>query len=121
MLSFVYAANLLQAFIFWELVGLASFLLIGFWYQKPTAVAAAKKAFIMTRIGDVGLFIGLIFLLTDAGTLDITVINQPETVSSSRPAGSISSRCSCSWASSARAHSSRFTPGCPTPWRAPRP
>jgi NADH-quinone oxidoreductase subunit L len=80
MLSFVYSANLLQAFIFWELVGLASFLLIGFWYQKPSAVAAAKKAFIMTRIGDVGLFIGLIFLLTDAGTLDITVINQPETV-----------------------------------------
>ena len=44
MLSFVYAPNLLQSFIFWELVGLASFLLIGFWYHKPSAVAAAKKA-----------------------------------------------------------------------------
>ena len=75
MLSFVYASNLLQAFIFWELVGLASFLLIGFWYEKPSAVAAAKKAFIMTRIGDVGLFIGLILLFASTGTLDIPAIN----------------------------------------------
>lgn len=75
MLSFVYAPNLLQTFIFWELVGLASFLLIGFWYQKPSAVAAAKKAFIMTRIGDIGLFVGLILLFDAAGTLDIATIN----------------------------------------------
>jgi len=76
MLSFVYAPNLLQTFICWELVGLASFLLIGFWYRKPTAVAAAKKAFLMTRIGDVGLFIGLILLFQHSGSLDIlTIIN----------------------------------------------
>lgn len=75
MLSFVYAPSLLQTFIFWELVGLASFLLIGFWYQKPSAVAAAKKAFIMTRIGDIGLFVGLILLFDAAGTLDIAAIN----------------------------------------------
>jgi NADH-quinone oxidoreductase subunit L len=75
MLSFVYAPNLLQTFIFWELVGLASFLLIGFWYQKPSAVAAAKKAFLMTRIGDVGLFIGLILLFQNANTLDVLTIN----------------------------------------------
>ena len=74
MLSFVYAPNLLQAFIFWELVGLASFLLIGFWYHKPTAIAAAKKAFLMTRVGDIGLFIGLILLFEHAGTLDILSI-----------------------------------------------
>jgi NADH-quinone oxidoreductase subunit L len=74
MLSFVYASNLLQMFIFWELVGLASFLLIGFWYEKPSAVAAAKKAFIMTRVGDVGLFIGLILLFFATGTLDIVNI-----------------------------------------------
>ncbi len=80
MLSFVYAASLLQAFIFWELVGLCSFLLIGFWYRKPDAIAAAKKAFIMTRIGDVGLMIGLIVLLKDAGTLDIAAINTPEAI-----------------------------------------
>ncbi len=75
MLSFVYSSNLLQAFVFWELVGLASFLLIGFWYEKPSAVAAAKKAFIMTRIGDVGLFIGLILLFQTTGLLDIIAIN----------------------------------------------
>ncbi|MCB9837989.1 MAG: NADH-quinone oxidoreductase subunit L [Phycisphaeraceae bacterium] len=75
MLAFVYSASLLQSFIFWELVGLASFLLIGFWYEKPSAVAAAKKAFIMTRIGDVGLFIGLILLFQATGTLDIPAIN----------------------------------------------
>ena len=75
MITFVYAANLLQTFVCWELVGLASFLLIGFWYHKPTAVAAAKKAFLMTRIGDVGLFIGLILLYQYGGTLDIVTIN----------------------------------------------
>jgi len=74
MLAFAYAPNLLQGFIFWELVGLASFLLIGFWYHKPSAVAAAKKAFIMTRIGDVGMFIGLIVLFKVTGTLDILQI-----------------------------------------------
>ena len=74
MLLFVYASSLLQTFIFWELVGLASFLLIGFWYEKPSAVAAAKKAFLMTRIGDVGLFIGLILLFMATGTLDIPAI-----------------------------------------------
>lgn len=74
MLLFVYASSLLQTFIFWELVGLASFLLIGFWYEKPSAVAAAKKAFLMTRIGDVGLFIGLILLFMATGTLDVQAI-----------------------------------------------
>lgn len=77
MLSFVYASSLLQMFIFWELVGLASFLLIGFWYEKPAAAAAARKAFVMTRIGDVGLFIGLILLLQSVGTLDVAQINDP--------------------------------------------
>jgi len=74
MLSFAYAPNLLQGFIFWELVGLASFLLIGFWYEKPSAVAAAKKAFIMTRIGDVGMFVGLILIFKDTHTLEILSI-----------------------------------------------
>lgn len=79
MLSLVYAPNLLQTFIFWELVGLASFLLIGFWYRKPEAIAAAKKAFLMTRIGDVGLLIGLILLFKAGNTLDIATINRMST------------------------------------------
>lgn len=59
MLGLVVAPNLLQVYIFWELVGVASFLLIGFYFYKPEAKAAAKKAFIVTRIGDVGLFIAI--------------------------------------------------------------
>jgi NADH-quinone oxidoreductase subunit L len=52
----------------WELVGLSSFLLIGFWFHKPSAAAAMKKAFITTRIGDVGFFIGLLWFYTETGT-----------------------------------------------------
>lgn len=62
MLELVISPNLLQLYIFWELVGVSSFLLIGFWYHKPEARAAAKKAFIVTRIGDVGLFIAILLL-----------------------------------------------------------
>ena len=69
MLGVVLANDLLLLFISWELVGLASYLLIGFWYQKPAAAAAAKKAFITTRIGDLGFFIGMIWLYSKTGTL----------------------------------------------------
>ncbi len=62
MLGLVVSPNLLQTYIFWELVGVGSFLLIGFYFYKEEAKAAAKKAFIMTRIGDVGLLIGMILL-----------------------------------------------------------
>lgn len=62
MLGLVISENMLELYIFWELVGVCSFLLVGFWYQKPAAKAAAKKAFIVTRIGDVGLFIAILLL-----------------------------------------------------------
>jgi len=62
MLGLVIANNLLVFYIFWELVGVCSFLLIGFWYQRPEARAAAKKAFIVTRIGDAGLLIAILLL-----------------------------------------------------------
>lgn len=62
MLGLVISANLLELYIFWELVGVCSFLLVGFWYFKPEARAAARKAFIVTRIGDVGLFIAILLL-----------------------------------------------------------
>lgn len=78
MLSFVYAVDLLQSFIFWELVGLASFFLIGFWYEKSSATAAAKKAFLMTRVGDVGLFIGVLMVLQVAGHFDIPGLLNPD-------------------------------------------
>jgi len=69
MLGVVIANSLLLLFISWELVGLTSYLLIGFWYHKPSAAAAAKKAFITTRIGDVFFFLGMMWLYHQTGTL----------------------------------------------------
>ena len=69
MLGVVIANSLLLLFVCWELVGLASYLLIGFWIHKPSAAAAAKKAFITTRIGDIGFFLGILWLYGSSGTL----------------------------------------------------
>jgi NADH-quinone oxidoreductase subunit L len=69
MLGVVIANSLLLLFVCWELVGLASYLLIGFWIHKPSAAAAAKKAFITTRIGDLGFFLGIVWLYGSSGTL----------------------------------------------------
>ena len=70
MLGVVIANSLLLFFICWEIVGLTSYLLIGFWYHKPSAAAAAKKAFITTRIGDLGLLLGMVWLYAETGTLN---------------------------------------------------
>ena len=69
MLGVIIANSLLLLFVCWELVGLASYLLIGFWIHKPSAAAAAKKAFITTRIGDIGFFLGILWLYGSSGTL----------------------------------------------------
>jgi NADH-quinone oxidoreductase subunit L len=69
MLGLVISNSLLLLFICWELVGLASYLLIGFWIERPSAAAAAKKAFVTTRIGDMGFFLGLLWLYWRSGTL----------------------------------------------------
>ncbi len=69
MLGLIIANSLLLFFMCWELVGLASYLLIGFWFQKPSAAAAAKKAFIVTRIGDLGFLVGMLLLYAKTGTL----------------------------------------------------
>jgi len=68
MLGLVMSSDLLQMYIFWELVGCSSYLLIGFYYDRPTAVAAAKKAFIVTRFADLGLLIGILILCYQART-----------------------------------------------------
>jgi NADH-quinone oxidoreductase subunit L len=70
MLGVVIANNLFLFFVSWEIVGLTSYLLIGFWYHKPSAAAAAKKAFITTRIGDLGLLLGMVWLYAETGTLN---------------------------------------------------
>ena len=72
MLALVLADNLIFLYLAWELVGLGSYLLIGFWHEKRPAAEAAKKAFVTTRIGDVGLLIGIILLYRATGTFDIS-------------------------------------------------
>jgi NADH-quinone oxidoreductase subunit L len=79
MLGLVLATNIFQMYIFWELVGASSFLLIGFYYEKPSAIAASKKAFIVTRFADLGFLIGILILSFYTGTFDFDVLTNPET------------------------------------------
>jgi proton-translocating NADH-quinone oxidoreductase chain L len=76
MLGLVVSANVFMIFIFWELVGVCSYLLIGFWYEEKVNSDAANKAFIVNRIGDVGMLVGLGILWTSLGTFDFQEINQ---------------------------------------------
>ncbi|MFH1651682.1 MAG: NADH-quinone oxidoreductase subunit L, partial [Chloroflexota bacterium] len=76
MLGLLLANNLLFMFIFWELVGLCSYLLIGFWFHRPSAANAAKKAFIVTRLGDFGFLVGILLLYNNTGTFDIAQLHE---------------------------------------------
>ncbi|MDM8537737.1 NADH-quinone oxidoreductase subunit L, partial [Desulfobacterales bacterium HSG17] len=78
MISLTISPTMLQLYVFWELVGLASYLLIGFWFKKHSASEAGKKAFVMTRLGDVALFLGLLIVLINFGNLGILEMNSPE-------------------------------------------
>ena len=78
MMGLVLAVNLFQIYIFWELVGVSSFLLIGYYYTKPSAVAAAKKAFIVTRFADLGFLIGILIIGYYGGTFDFAALVDPE-------------------------------------------
>ncbi len=75
MSGLVAAPNLLQLFIFWELVGVSSYLLISFWYEKPSALAAGKKAFILTRFADSFFLLGIVLVASSLGGLDFTLLN----------------------------------------------
>jgi NADH-quinone oxidoreductase subunit L len=77
MLGLVLATNIFQMYIFWELVGVSSFLLIGFYYQKPSAVRASKKAFIVTRFADLGFLIGILILSFNTKTFDFISLTDP--------------------------------------------
>ena len=75
MLGLVLSRNMIQIFVFWELVGVSSYLLIGFWMDRPTAAAAAKKAFLMTRFGDFGFLLGILYLYSqDPSYMDIAYL-----------------------------------------------
>jgi NADH:ubiquinone oxidoreductase subunit 5 (subunit L)/multisubunit Na+/H+ antiporter MnhA subunit len=77
MLGLVVASNYLEMFIFWEIMGLCSYLLIGFWFYKPSAARAAKKAFLVTRVGDVLLMIGIISMFASFGSLNYRDLFDP--------------------------------------------
>src|SRR3954453_13615 len=74
MLGLVVSTNIFQIYIFWELVGISSYLLIGFYFDKPSAVAASKKAFIVTRFADLGFLIGILILSFYGETLDFQTL-----------------------------------------------
>jgi len=87
MLGLVLATNIFQMYIFWELVGVSSFLLIGFYYEKPSAVAASKKAFIVTRFADLGFLIGILILSFNTGTFDFQLLTSPTGPAITMPGG----------------------------------
>ena len=128
MLALVTADNLLQMFFGWEGVGVASYLLIGFYYRKASANAAAIKAFIVNRIGDFGFLLGIfaLYLLVDSIALDRRLRSRARARETQVTflwrdwnAAEVP-RCCCSSAPAASRRSSSCTPGCPTPWRARR-
>ena len=122
MLLLVLANNWLLVFAGWELVGLSSYSLIGFWYTKRTAALAAKKAFIVNRVGDVGFALGIMAIFVNtASRLNIQdSIRTADRARRRRRVIPIGHRraAACSRARWARAPSSRSTSGCPTRWRA---
>jgi NADH-quinone oxidoreductase subunit L len=75
MLGLLMARNILQMYFFWELVGLSSYLLIGFWYQRPAAARAAMKAFLVTRLGDLGFLVAILYLFFHQDALGIHGLN----------------------------------------------
>lgn len=99
MLGLVVATNIFQMYIFWELVGLSSYLLIGFYYQKPSAVLAAKKAFIVTRFADFGFLLGILILSYYTNTFDFIKLTDPAGTIIGNPVGATFMGCSViTWA-----------------------
>ncbi|MDQ6630189.1 MAG: NADH-quinone oxidoreductase subunit L [Verrucomicrobiota bacterium] len=88
MLGIVLSNNFLQLFIFWELVGVSSYLLIGFWYEKPSAADACKKAFITNRLGDFGFLTGIILIWATLGALNFSIL-QNELVKNPNALGTV--------------------------------
>ena len=118
MLFLILASNFVLLLVGWGMVGLSSYLLIGFWHPRKSAVAAAKKAFVMNAVGDAGMAIGIFLIFRELGT-STTWRSSPERtqlgVDTRRSTGSAC----CCWSARWRSRrSSRCTPGSRTPWRA---
>ena len=103
MLGLILSSNIIQLYMFWQLVGVSSYLLIGFWHERPAAAAAAKKAFIITRIGDVGFLIAILYLFTQADNFSAAGLNAfsiPDIWEAARPeaaAGAILGGAALTW------------------------
>ena len=116
MLTLVLAENFLGVFLGWEGVGLASYLLIGFWQHKPSAAAAAKKAFVINRVGDIGFSLAIMLMFVTFGTTRSPASARPPPAPR-RPRSPPSACCCCS-VPAASAPRCRCRPGCSTRWRA---
>ena len=117
MLLLVLADNYLGLYVGWEGVGLASYLLIGFWSHKPSAATAAKKAFVVNRVGDMGLAIALMVMFAYIGSISFAGSSRqhPNSVKAHSPR----SGCCCCWPRAASRRRCRCSPGSGTRWRAP--
>jgi NADH-quinone oxidoreductase subunit L len=93
MCMLVLAGNFLLMFVFWEAVGLCSYLLIGFWFRKPSAAAAAKKAFVVNRIGDFGFVLGIFMIWRTFGSLDFAAVLGDPAKLATIPAATITTIC----------------------------
>ena len=120
MLLLVLAGNLLVLFVGWELVGLCSYLLIGFWFARPAAATAGRKAFIVNRIGDAAFLLGLLHPVHPLGTLDILQIRDGAADLSGGAAHPRGPAPVCRAPRGSR-RNSRCTSGCPTRWKGRRP
>ena len=123
MLGLVISPNLLEIYVFWELVGMCSYLLVGFWYDRDGAAHAAQKAFVVNRVGDFGLLLGILGLFWATGSFDFQGIADGLRLPSAMapcPDGPLwRSACSCLWVRWPSRPSSLCMCGCRMPWRAP--
>ena len=115
MLLLVLADNYLVVFVGWEYVGLASYLLIGFWQHKPTAATAAKKAFVVNRVGDMGMSLAIMLMLATFGSSAFVDVNAGAERMGTTIATNLA--CCCCWGPAASPRRCRCSPGCWTPWR----
>ena len=118
MLLLVLADNYLVLFVGWEGVGLASYLLIGFWQHKPTAATAAKKAFVVNRVGDLGMSIAIMLMLAAFGSSAFVDVNAGMPPAMPGDDGHDAWACCCCSGPAASPPRCRCSPGCWTPWRA---
>jgi NADH-quinone oxidoreductase subunit L len=120
MLTLVLAENFLLMFVGWEGVGLASYLLVGFYYLRKSAADAGKKAFILNRIGDFGFLLAMFLMPTSAPSASARSSPPSPRTPRCKTASSPPSRCCWCSAPPASPRRFRFTSGCRTPWKAPR-